>query len=342
MNPRAMGPWIKRTYDRIIASVVLVVLLVSLVMLAVQAQLLKGRQQEFDDNLKRLEPRHPEAQLIDKTPFAEARKAFENPPQAGEWKHRLLIPELRVSCVNCDRPIPETATNCFYCKAVQPEKVPGSEKDTDKDGIPDDWELAHKFNPLNSEDARADADKDGFTNLDEFRFKTDPWNGEVYPPPPAKIQVGRITPIPFMLIFKSVNKIEGKVLYQINLRKGGRTYWAALGDTIEGFKVVAYDEKAAEGATLTVERGGKQIPLVKGKVVPRSEYEVTLEAPFPGFPMTVRGDSEFAVKGIKYQVKKVDTDTSRILIHDPSRDMDVWIGGDAPKAPVAEPVKDGV
>ena len=46
--------------------------------------------------------------------------------------------------------------------------------DGDGDGMPEAWELAHGFDPLNAADAAPDADGDGQTNLAEYRAGTDP------------------------------------------------------------------------------------------------------------------------------------------------------------------------
>ena len=40
--------------------------------------------------------------------------------------------------------------------------------DTDHDGMPDDWELAHNLNPLDSYDANDDRTGDGYTNIEEY------------------------------------------------------------------------------------------------------------------------------------------------------------------------------
>jgi hypothetical protein len=40
--------------------------------------------------------------------------------------------------------------------------------DRDLDGVPDDWEIAHGFNPTNAVDAALDSDCDGWSNLQEF------------------------------------------------------------------------------------------------------------------------------------------------------------------------------
>ena len=46
--------------------------------------------------------------------------------------------------------------------------------DSDGDGMPDDWEAAHGFDPHNPADAAQDADGDGLANLQEYLAGTDP------------------------------------------------------------------------------------------------------------------------------------------------------------------------
>ena len=40
--------------------------------------------------------------------------------------------------------------------------------DSDKDGMPDDWETSEGSNPTSASDAALDADNDGYTNIEEY------------------------------------------------------------------------------------------------------------------------------------------------------------------------------
>lgn len=50
----------------------------------------------------------------------------------------------------------------------------GALADADKDGMPDEYEIKHGFNPNDASDAALDYDKDGVSNLDEYKNGTDP------------------------------------------------------------------------------------------------------------------------------------------------------------------------
>jgi hypothetical protein len=56
-----------------------------------------------------------------------------------------------------------------------PELPPGTPPpDSDHDGMPDAWEVAHGFRPDHAADGNGDADQDGYTNLEEFLNGTEP------------------------------------------------------------------------------------------------------------------------------------------------------------------------
>lgn len=50
--------------------------------------------------------------------------------------------------------------------------------DSDRDGIPNSWEVKYKLNPRNAKDAKADVDRDGISNLLEYRLKLNPRNAK--------------------------------------------------------------------------------------------------------------------------------------------------------------------
>jgi hypothetical protein len=328
MTTAGIRVWFRKVYDKLAAATVLLVLVISLFMLAMQTQSRKQRQARFDGELRSQAPLHARAQPADRTLFDMSRLALVDPIQIGEWPLRLLVPEQRVRCSNCERPIPYASTNCSFCKT---EQLPDVAIDFFKE-----WLQKNNLNALEADIGNADADNDGFTNREEFEFQTNPNDPKSHPPALAKVMVQNIQPISFRLIFKSVSKMpEGKTLFQINLRSNGRTWWKSIGEEVDGFRLIAYDEKGPEGQVLTIQRGDKKIPLIKGQAVPRDEYSITLHSRLDGSNLPpVRVDEEFTVKGVQYRVKKVDIDSTRVLIHDPSRDMDVWIGGQVadPKA----------
>lgn len=47
-------------------------------------------------------------------------------------------------------------------------------KDTDSDGMPDDWETQHGLNPTDASDASGDINGDGYTNIEKFIHGIDP------------------------------------------------------------------------------------------------------------------------------------------------------------------------
>jgi pectate lyase len=47
-------------------------------------------------------------------------------------------------------------------------------KDTDGDGMPDDWEIKYKLDPKNGKDGALDTDGDGYTNIEEYLNGTNP------------------------------------------------------------------------------------------------------------------------------------------------------------------------
>lgn len=59
---------------------------------------------------------------------------------------------------------------------VEGQKSKGPLYDSDKDGMPDEWEIIHGLNPNDATDAQKDNDGDGLTNLEEYGAGSNPLN----------------------------------------------------------------------------------------------------------------------------------------------------------------------
>ena len=103
----------------------------------------------------------------------------------GYSAHSVLNTQLFLGGEPNGNNIPDATIDDFviWQGALSPEqiaKLAGGAKpsdlviDTDKDGIPDDWEKQYGFNANDAADAKSDFDKDGFDNLAEYNAGTDP------------------------------------------------------------------------------------------------------------------------------------------------------------------------
>ncbi|MEI7436783.1 MAG: Amuc_1099 family pilus-like system protein, partial [bacterium] len=312
--------WIRNSFDRLIAVLALGVLVAALFVLGTMAQSLRFRQADDSRQMDALKASHPDVTPVEKTPFEKILAALQTPDQVGVWSNRMFAPEPRIRCINCERPIPLQAIKCPYCQAGQPNDVPSIDKDSDHDGMPDEWEKRFHLNALDPDDAKGDPDHDGFSNLEECKAGTDPTSLKSHPAWVGKLVVQAITPKPFNLVFRGVNKIGvEQLLFQINLRNGGRTYWKRLGEDVEGFKLVSFDEQGAKGKpTLTIQRGDKRIPLIRDEPVPHNEYELELLFVVDGHVYKVGVPSKITIRDDVYEVKEVDSNGGRVLIHDPT------------------------
>jgi hypothetical protein len=349
MNLKDTGTFLRAQYDKLLAAAVYALLLAGLIFLGLRLGKVRTLQREFNADLDRLSPEHGRAARTDDAPFEDALGRLKQPFQVGDWTNAMFVPETRVYCIDCRRPIPYTAASCPFCKAPQP---PPEEMyaDKDGDGMLDEWESAHALNPHDPRDAGMDSDGDQFTNLEEFRAKTDPRDAQSSPPITVKLHVVRIETVPFRLLFKSVSKLpDGSFMFALNTRDTGRTYFAKLGDVIEDFKLVRYEplsttvQRNAMGGVaqtvdvsiLTLQRGKKLISLQRGKEHPWQEYTVHLLFEPENREFQVKSDGTFPLLDKTYKLISVDTAKEAVVIEN-TLDGSRYEVGKIPPSPVGE------
>lgn len=101
--------------------------------------------------------------------------------------------------------------------------------DSDDDGIPDGWEVAHGLNPADSLDAAQDFDGDGMSNLQEYQAGTDPMD------PASVFRILSVTSDPgsgAALSFASVNGKRYRIEYNDNITS--LAGWLVLQDDVIG------------------------------------------------------------------------------------------------------------
>jgi hypothetical protein len=324
---------VRKHYDKLVALIVLLVLLGSAVYLVVRVGMIRHMQDRFTREITAMQPTHEHAPLVDSGPLEAARSAIRQPFQLAHtaWTNRMLfVPERRVWCVDCRRPIPYDSMDCVFCGADQP---PPRERDptwdTDKDGIPDLTEDKLGLNRLDPNDINKDADADGYANKVEYDAGTDLNDPDSFPPPEHDLRLVKIDAIPFDLLFKSVIKLpDGKHKFALNVRRGDqRTFFVKLGENVGGFTVSAYEPKtemrtrpgvatpvSVDVSELTLTRGPATIVLRKGKNVEYSEYQVLMHFAHDAHDIEVALGQTFTLKGRAFEVISVDTTSENVVI----------------------------
>ncbi|MEI7899733.1 MAG: Amuc_1099 family pilus-like system protein [bacterium] len=327
-----------RQYDKLIAVVVLIFLLISLFYLTHAGV---ARQQEESTYILQLDGLKPKSESLPPMDLAEYEASVRlahTPVQLEAPKAQqagFLVPECRVTCTNalCQKPIPYAAAKCPFCDTAQPtppEFDPGL--DSDKDGIPDKVEVALGLNPQDPADAKGDLDKDGFNNLEELLAKTDPKDAQSHPTLDNLLRVKELRGKPLPLIFSGVNKMpDGKLQLVFNQTgANARTFWVKTGDLIgdTGYVVgkvdVKFEERVdsnmsqsrVEVSTVVVIRqsDNKEVLLRINEGGKNTDVEAVIVLPLDNTTYKVLENGTFKVRDETYRVVSVDNGTTSVVI----------------------------
>ncbi len=338
----SIGDAIRSYYDRLIALAAILALLASLAMLMNRLHGIRTETRQFQAWENGLRPEFADATNVTLDTFNAGHDDLAKPFQipVSDWTRKMSIPELRVACIDCARPIPYEATECPRCGAKQ-VKGPKPSEDKDDDGMLDEWENGHGLNPLDPDDAKADLDKDGFSNREEFLFKTDPTDPASAPPVIAKLRVADIKAMPFHLKFMALNHLTAGDIFQINSTKSGKTSWYRMREIVDGYTITNYRSvivrermdagtmmRDVDRSVLTLQSltSGRTIFLQKGEPVPVNEYEVRFRLEIDGSEFVVKHGADFDLRGQKFNLKEIDNKASRALIVDKYSSKETWIG----------------
>lgn len=325
MSPvaRTQSSWWQANYDRLILVALLVVLLASATFLVQQVGWERTKMTEAA--WERPHGITKAAQPIDLTPLQAKREAYFHPFQITVRSNGLMISELRVSCVQCGKPIAFAAMTCPFCGTTQPERKDPEKVDTDGDGLPDVVEAKFSLNPLDAQDAGQDPDGDGFSNVEEIQYGTSPSDAASYPPPVVKLRLLRAQRVPFKLRFQGISTLpNGQIRYQVNLRTLERTFFVQVGDEVEGFKVAEYRPDAPEGQTLVIKQGETVIPLVLGQAVTEQELVADIVSLLDRTRRQVRIGDSLVVKDFTYNV--IDIKREGVLLRDEKSGKETLVG----------------
>ena len=221
---------------------------------------------EYTQQVKAKRPQAAGIAANDMTMFSTAVRGVKSPAAlqtVDPKKANFLASEYRVFCTpeegskdkGCGKPIPSDAEKCPFCGVAQPKKIKVS-VDSDKDGLPNDYEISIGLNPNDPTDAKGDLDKDGFTNLEEYLAKTNPKDASDHPDYLDSLFVdGKLETTTLPVFFKSIYDLGGgKFRYVFRNPtestgvKGvkGRDYTVDEGKEIPGtgFAPIKYEKKS--------------------------------------------------------------------------------------------------
>lgn len=310
-------------YDKVLAFGVLILLLVSALYLALSVSSIRKDLVQFDDMLRRLIPQHESAEPVNVERFEAALDMIERPVKILSAESRIMVAEIRVTCVNpqCLKPIPYFSSACPFCRTDQPPPPP--KDDQDRDGMKDSWERRYGLNPRSPDDAAMDRDRDGYTNIEEFMGDTDPTDARDTPSAVHKLRVRAIESVRFSLRFEGASKLAGGVLLFHLKGARNRSYFKKMNEDVASWTIVKYEEKKAkeekrgilrtvDRSVLTLKRGAKTVELVSREDIVDFDRKATLVLLLDQSEYVVEKGDTFTLRDGAYKVIDIADDLVKI------------------------------
>jgi hypothetical protein len=317
--------WIRVSYDKLILFLTLSGLLVSVVLLLIflereKRELAEARWEQPVADCKQVA-------LIDLRDLHDAIEDVAQPYQIEPRATRMMVAEVRTACVQCQRPIPFEAVNCPYknCGVEQPHTTQEqADKDSDGDGMPDEWEKKYGLNPL-LDDADLDLDGDGFTNLEEYLHKTDPTSPHSFPPLLTKLKIVRIGRMPMPLSFQGVQRLTAEdVRFTVRDNRNHRDHYISLGGKVEGYEIVGFEPKTVkemrgnlpievDRSILRLRKDGREVLLVLGRGTGQGELMALAKSLFNNSELRLHLGSKFTLQDTVYKVIDIQEDAIVVL-----------------------------
>lgn len=342
LRPRTKSTtWYKEHYEKIALVIVLTTLMGSSLWLLLQINQARRALSETA-NWQVVDMQSRPYKAMDLEQYQPYLSSLEHPFQIQARSNLFMVSELRIASANPDvvTPIPYNAKFCPWTQYPQPSI---EDMDSTGDGIPDVWLAKYNLDPFDKFIGSSDPDNDGFTVREEFEADTNPVDPASHPSYGVKLRVNRVINRPFALRFMGTSELApGDVRYQINVVGKNRSYYAQMGEEIEGFKVLKYTPKTRQGnlgtidaSVLTLQRGPKKIDLILNQDYREQERAAELILLTDQSTYRVSNGDTFMVAQQSFKV--IDIQPSHVVIRDDIMGQDVRLemisAADLPPAP---------
>ncbi|MBI4024909.1 MAG: hypothetical protein HY360_08000 [Verrucomicrobia bacterium] len=319
MNFKAITGFLGQYYERIIAVVVMLILVVFSSYLVMHAGSIRSQLKQ-DETVK--PPAQP-ARPVNTHDFKQSIAMLETPPSWCTNVHRVFIaPPMKI--LDPNDPVPTR-----YDDLAMGEM-------TTSEGFPYNWLKKYEL-PTDQPVSDTDPDNDGFTVREEFDAKTDPKNPDSKPDVILKLRTVRLVQKAFPFLFNGIAEGEGGMKFSILRKDGSKNYYVKMGELVPapdapGFKVVNYAPKIKEQPSssiknyvekidiseLTLQKGDDApLTLIKGKAATTEDLFAVLRFLIENREIEVGEKTIFELQNTQYQViriKKLDDMRPEVII----------------------------